>query len=231
MIQGTLKGIKGRLVTFEVDSDINIPEIRRKEPNGQILANIDFVDKDMITVDQRRKTFALIGDIAEYTGYSVDEMYEKMKFYYMAYSGCDVFSLATNAVTKKFASQFIEFIIEWCFQMEIPFKYREYHLAADISRTLFIYLKYGYCFCCGKPNSDIAHVETVGMGNNRHSIDHRKHHFMRLCRTCHTKQHAMGINSFMKLYHLAPIAIDDETAISMGLMTQKQLDELNNKGE
>lgn len=226
---GMLVGVKDRCMTFHVDDDINIPALSRNAGEGKILANISFQDKNMITDDQRKKAFALINDIAEYTGYPPDVMYQKMKFYYMAATGCDVFSLSRNGVTKAFASRFIEFCIEWCFQMEIPFKYREYHLAADESRTLFIYLKYRMCFVCGKPHADIAHVETVGIGNNRHRIDHRSHHFMALCREHHEEQHKIGIKSFMDKYHLVPIKLNDETIVSLKIMTINQLHQFDGK--
>lgn len=225
-----LKAVKGKLMTFETEEVINTLALSKNAVNGEIIADIVFLDKDMITDDQRKKVFALIGDISDHTGYPVDVMYEKMKFYYMAYSGCDTFSLARNAVTKEFASRFIEFCIEWCFQMEIPFKYREYHLTADVSRTLFLYLKYGYCFVCGEPHADIAHFEEVGMGRNRKKIDHRKHHLMRLCRIHHIEQHTIGLETFMERYHLAPVRVNEETILELGLMTKKQLKELNEGG-
>lgn len=228
---GSLKQAKDKLLTFELDSNINLPAVSRMADKGKITANISFQDKRMITDDQRKKAFALINDIAEYTGYPPDVMYQKMKFYYMAASGCDVFSLSRNGVTRTFASRFIEFCIEWCFQMEIPFKYREYHLAADESRTLFIYLKYRMCFVCGRPHADIAHVETVGIGNNRHHIDHRSHHFMALCREHHTEQHKIGIKSFLEKYHLAPIKLNDETIVSLKIMTEQQIREFDRKAE
>jgi len=36
----------------------------------------------------------------------------------------------------------------------------------------------------------------------------------------------MGINSFMKLYHLAPIALNDETIVSLGIMSKSQLEKM-----
>lgn len=207
---GNLKAVKGRLVTFELLDDLDIAEVKRNAGNEQITANIEFHNKDMITDDQRKKIFALVNDICEYTGYVNDEMYIKMKFYYMAYSGCDVFSISRNGVTKEFASRFIEFIIEWCFQMDIPFLNREYHLSSDESRTLFIYLKYRSCFVCGRQHSDVAHVEAVGMGRNRKTIDHSKHHFMCLCRQHHQEQHQIGIETFLKKHHLATIKLNKQ---------------------
>lgn len=217
---GNLKAVKGRLVTFELLDDLDIAEVKRNAGNERITANIEFYNKDMITDDQRKKIFALVNDICEYTGYVNDEMYVKMKFYYMAYSGCDVFSISRNGVTKEFASRFIEFIIEWCFQMDIPFLNREYQLSSDESRTLFIYLKYRSCFVCGRQHSDVAHVNAVGMGRNRKTIDHSKHHFMCLCRQHHQEQHQIGIETFLKKHHLATIKLNEQ-----------QIKELKNGGK
>ena len=208
--QGSLKGVKGRLVTFELSDELDIAKVSKGSNNGNIVANIAFENKDMLSDDQRKKIFALINDICEHTGYMNEEMYQKMKFYFMAYSGCDTFSIARNKVTKDFASRFIEFIIEWCFQMEIPFMNRDYHLSSNESRTLFIYLKYRSCFVCGKQHSDVAHVQTVGAGRNRRKIDHSKHEFMCLCREHHNEQHTIGIDTFIRKYHLGVIKLNTE---------------------
>lgn len=208
--QGSLKGVKGRLVTFELSDELDIAKVSKGSNNGNIVANIAFENKDMLSDDQRKKIFALINDICEHTGYMNEEMYQKMKFYFMAYSGCDTFSIARNKVTKEFASRFIEFIIEWCFQMEIPFMNRDYHLSSNESRTLFIYLKYRSCFVCGKQHSDVAHVQAVGSGRNRRKIDHSKHEFMCLCREHHNEQHTIGIDTFIRKHHLGVIKLNAE---------------------
>ncbi|TWW13143.1 hypothetical protein LABALGNA3A7_09490 [Dellaglioa algida] len=226
-LNGQLVKVNKRLIMFELDRDVSNYELKRYLVDGKINADIFLIDKNMITSDQRKKVFALMGDIAGYTGYSVQETYEMMKVNYMTFSGCQQFSLKTNHVSRVFASKFIEFCIEWCFQNEIPFKYREYHLSADESRTLFIYTKYRMCWVCGKPHSDIAHVESVGAGSDRKSIDHRNHHFMCLCREHHVEQHTVGIKTFMKNHHLIPIKISNETLIDLGLMTAKQIREID----
>lgn len=210
---GTLNAVNGRLVTFELSSDLDIAEVKRNASNGLIMANIEFENKNMITNDQRKKIFALINDICEYTGYINDEMYIKMKFYYMAYSGCDTFSISHNGVSKDFASRFIEFIIEWCFQMGVPFLNREYQLSSDINRTLFIYLKYRSCFVCGKPHSDVHHVNgsTIGMGNNRKKVNHVGRFVVCLCREHHKVIHSLGERAFFKKHHLAPVKLNEET--------------------
>ena len=207
---GKFISVNGSSVTFELDEPFDITTARRKAGEGIIKAFIEVQDNDMISDDQRKKIFALINDICDHTGYLFDEMDQKMRYYFMAETGCDVFSLARNQVTKEFASLYIEYIIEWCFKTGIPFKYRDYHMAADITRTLFIYLKYRQCFVCGKQHADVAHVEAVGAGRNRKKIDHSQHHFMALCREHHTEQHTIGIDTFMKKYALVPIKLTPE---------------------
>lgn len=217
--QGSLKGVKGRLVTFELSDELDIVKVSKGSNNGNIVANIAFENKDMLSDDQRKKIFALINDICEHTGYMNEEMYQKMKFYFMAYSGCDTFSIARNKVTKDFASRFIEFIIEWCFQMEIPFINRDYHLSSDESRTLFIYLKYRSCFVCGKQHSDVHHVNgsTIGMGGNRKKVQHVGRYVMCLCREHHTQYHVEGESKFLSKHHLIPIKLTDELVKSLKL--------------
>lgn len=216
---GTLKSIKGRLVEFELSSDLDIEKVERNAVGRLIQANIGFQNKNMITDDQRKKIFALINDICEHTGYMNDEMYIKMKFYYMAYSGCDVFSISRNGVPKEFASRFIEFIIEWCFQMGVPFMNRDYHLSSDENRTLFIYLKYRSCFVCGKQHSDVHHVNgsTIGMGGNRKKVQHIGRYVMCLCREHHTQYHVEGESKFLSKHHLIPIKLTDELVKSLKL--------------
>lgn len=223
--QGKLKSYGPNHMTIDIPEGFDIAEIRRKTLDGMLA--VDFYEKAKITAEQRKLIFALLGDIADHTGYTDEEMHVKMKYYYMAAIGCEAFSLARNKVSKEFASQYIEFIIEWCLWNDVPFEYREYHLSADINRTLFIYMKYRSCFVCGQKNSQVAHVEAIGSGRNRNKIDHRKHHFMCLCDKHHREQHTIGIDTFMKKHLMAPVKLDEATILSLKLMSRKQLNDLN----
>ena len=67
------------------------------------------------------------------------------------------------------------------------------------------------CVICGKPNSDLAHLEAVGRGMNRNKMNHYDKHVLALCRKHHTMQHQMGIESFNNYYQLQNswIKVDD----------------------
>ena len=83
------------------------------------------------------------------------------------------FSLAFNAISQYDAGEFIEFILEWCFKNEVPFRHQKYFVGKEHTRMLFLYLKHRKCFISGD-RGDVAHYDPVGMGQNREKIDHSK---------------------------------------------------------
>nr|DAP80847.1 MAG TPA: Putative HNHc nuclease [Caudoviricetes sp.] len=44
----------------------------------------------------------------------------------------ETFSLAYNQISIYDAGQFIEYIIEWCFQHEVPFRHQQYFVGSEI---------------------------------------------------------------------------------------------------
>ena len=67
--------------------------------------------------------------------------------------------------------------------------------------------------------TDVHHLNgsTVGMGRNRKTIDHTKHHVMALCRGCHQEQHTSGIDTFMSRHHIVPIQLTEESVKLLNL--------------
>lgn len=229
--QGKIKKVTGDEITLKLDREFDTDEVQRLTISGTPQVEINIVDQRNITSDQSGMIYGLFGDIADYTGYPTEFVKSWLKTAFAGFKGIEDFSLARDSMSQVLAGDFIEFILEFCLENGIPFKYQQYYLAADISRVLFLYLKYRMCFVCGKPHADIAHYETVGIGNNRHNIDHRKHRFMALCREHHTEQHKIGVDSFMNKYHLVPIKLNDETIVSLKIMTEQQIEEFNRKAE
>lgn len=227
--QGKIIKATGDEVMFKLDREFDAEEARRLTIKGAPEFNVSIVDQRNITSDQSGMIYGLFADIADYTGYPTDFVKAWLKTAFAGFKGIEDFSLARDALSQVVAGDFIEFILEFCLENGIPFKYQQFYLAADISRVLFLYLKYRMCFVCGKPHADIAHYETVGMGNNRKHIDHRKHRFMALCREHHIEQHKIGLKSFMAKYHFVPIKLNDQTIVSLKIMTASQLQQFDRK--
>lgn len=208
--EGRIIKVQGDEVTFKLDRDFDIAEAKRLSIEENPRSIIRVIDERNITKAQNGMIHGLFNDISLYTGYPQEWVKELLKAMFAGEKGIETFSLKNYKISQVFAGEFIEYILEFCFENEIPFKYQQFHLASDITRVLFLYLKHRACFVCGKPHADMAHYEAVGMGRNRKKIDHSKHRFMTLCREHHQEQHNIGLTEFMQKYVLVPIKLTPE---------------------
>lgn len=213
---GKIIKLSGREITLSLDDDFDIIMAKRLS-DGQMNVIGEVLDKRSITRPQQKLINALFMDAAEYTGDPFGWWENLFKTMFASEVGEERISIAANAMTQVKAGKFIEFILDFMLAEKIPFRFQEYHLAGDISRILFLYIKYRVCFCCGEEKGDYAHYETVGMGRNRKEIDHSKNRFMCLCRKHHNEQHNIGIETFMKKWHIAPIKLKPEQIEEFGI--------------
>lgn len=163
---------------------------------------LEIDDNRRLTPDQRKKVYALFKDISLWSGHFTEEIKDLMKTEYIATNGKDYFSLSDMDMTT--ASEFIEFVLEFCFQYDIPFKTKTADLLKDLERWTYMCLKYLKCSVCGL-KGEIHHTDTIGMGNNRKTLDDSNKKKLCLCRKCHTLAHAMSLDKFINKYHIKPI--------------------------
>lgn len=215
--EGHLLRVQGNEVTFKLDRDFDIAEAKRLAIDEEPRSIIKVVDERSMTIAQNGMIHGLFEDISFYTGYEPPYVKDIMKARFSVVKDIEGFSMGGYGISQVFAGEFIEHILEFCFANEIPFKYQEFHLASDITRVLFLYLKHRACFVCGEHNAQRAHYEAVGMGRNRNKIDHSKHRFMTLCDKHHKEQHNIGIKAFMKKYVLVPIKLTPDQVKEFGL--------------
>lgn len=177
-------------------------ELLKYFTDGYAIGWLQIDDNRLITADQRKKLYALFKDIALHTGHFAEEVKDILKTEYIATNDKDYFSLSNADQTT--ASDFIDFIIEFCFKFNIPFKTKTADLLKDLERWSYVCLKYRKCCICGK-NGEIHHVDTIGMGNDRKTLDDSDKRKLCLCRTCHTTSHTMSLNKFLDRYKVRPI--------------------------
>ena len=217
--EGKIIRVHGDEVTFKLDRDFDLAEAHRLSLSGFPRAIISQVDDRAVTKAQFGMIYGLFNDIALYTGYPPEYTKELMKAMFSAYKGIEDFSMEGYGISQVFAGEFIEYIIEFCFEQEIPFKYQKFHLSSDITRVLFIYLKYKSCFVCGKENSDVHHLNgsTVGMGNDREKVSHVGRRVVCLCREDHGKIHQGGELAFFRKHHIVPIKLTEKEVRLLGI--------------
>ncbi|APX73382.1 hypothetical protein BTM29_09085 [Companilactobacillus allii] len=201
-----LHEIVGNKIIAVLNDDVDILKLQKLANNKQPTIEIGFSDSRSISTDQRKKIYALIGEISEWSGYMIDkEAPGIMKWQYLTETGKKIFSLSNCTMTQ--ANSYLSWLLDFCFDNDVPFKTKTWDMLPNDYAMQYRCLKHRRCCICGR-NADIAHVETVGMGRNRREIDHSRFYFMALCRTHHTEQHKIGIMTFLERYHIKPVKLD-----------------------
>ncbi len=169
-------------------------------------AEIRFDDGRHISVEQRKKAYATIRDIADWTGYLPEEMKEILKYQHMIKTGDEYFSLSNCSMDT--AREFINTILEFAIEQGIPLSEEAINRTDDIGRYLYFCLMHKKCAICGK-NGEIHHVDAIGMGNDRRKVDDSNYRKICLCRMHHTIAHQMGSIRFQKMYKVYGIVVKD----------------------
>lgn len=176
--------------------------------NGKIInSEIRIDDNRHITSEQRRKIYATIKDISDFTGNVPEYLKEFLKFTYCSESGEDYFSLSNCSITT--ARLFINHIMDFILEHNIPLSEEGLKRTDDIDHYLWSCIKFKKCCICGQ-KSDVHHVNAIGRGINRNTYDDSKHLKMALCRTHHTEAHKIGREPFAKKYHVYGIIYNED---------------------
>lgn len=173
------------------------------------LANGDLLIDDCLVISrqQQKKIYAMIGDISDYTGHHVDFLKDYLKSEYLAEFGGKWFSLACVDMTT--ASRFIEFILNFCFEWQVPFQQKTVDLAREINNYLYLCLMHRKCAVCGC-YADIHHHENlVGMGMDRAKHNHEDSRYIALCRVHHNECHSIGHKTFEAKYKITAIKLNE----------------------
>ena len=175
------------------------------------------------TLEQIRKAWALMGEIAEYQGQGKDDVYREQStafsLKHLEILQGELFHLSTATVST--ARAFINLLIEIILEYGIPTKEPLYGLCDDIERYVYACLMNKKCAVCGK-KTELHHYDHVGMGRNRREIDHIGMRAYPLCREHHEEIHMIGERAFDEKYHLVPIAIDQKIAKKYNLKGAEQ---------
>ena len=180
-----------------------------------MLGEIRIDDGRRISSDQRKKIYALIKDIGNHTGHHPEYLKEHLKYEFMSKEDREYFSLSNVDMTT--ARYFIESILEFCFEWEVPFATKTHELAKEVGNYLFLCLLHRKCAICGKKYAHIHHVDTVGSGRNRNKVDHTQLRLIALCGEHHQETHAIGWETFNERYKVTGIKVNEQTVQRLGI--------------
>ena len=219
-MRAEIVGRKGNEITLKLFDELTDEEVSRYKIGERLFAVVELFDPDSITNEQRRHIYALLGDFSDYTGYTLESAESLFKVKFMHHEFLDELpSLGTNNMTKTMAGKFIEYIVIWFIQNEIPFRKDQIYLPTESSKYIYWATVTRHCTVCGKPHADIHHATNlVGRGGNRRKHDHWNSTFLALCREHHNTVHAMGLTEFMKKYVVKPIKLSRKELKELGVM-------------
>ena len=205
ILDGKIADYSNGIITAKADFN-NTERFCRISP-GECL--IVLKDSRTITAEQRKKAYALLGEIADYMG----EMPEytkrlfKLKFIHDELKGIadDVFSLSNCDVT--IAHDFITYLIDFIIAHEIPTKVPLAELCEDVEKFVYSCAMKKICCVCGK-KAELHHYDAIGSRYDRDKPVHEGLRALPLCREHHIRAHGISKETFLEEYHLQPITID-----------------------
>ena len=185
---------------------------------------VQMVDSRPLSDKQRKMCYALLGEIAEYTGMGKDPTKEWMKLKFMSedleQTADQIFSLSNAPMSLVCAFQrfLVRFVLDW----DIPCRFSLLEYADDVADYIYHCLVTKKCCICGMP-TDLHHIDRVGMGRDRTDIIHEGMEALPLCREHHTEAHTMPDSEFFDKYHIPGGIVLDKTLCRIyGLKRKKE---------
>lgn len=208
---------------YDYKGAVAVKTVRPPAPNLSDDVTIVWQDSRTISPEQRRKAWALIGEIAAFAGYvgagDKEQLNADMKRQFLIKHVDELtaeaikrFSLSDIDMTT--ARLYITFLVDFCIEHGVPTKLPLWEMADDIEQYVYKCSVLKLCAVCRK-HAGIHHVDTVGMGRNRDTIDHIGMMHLPLCWGVgghHQEVEQIGNRAFLEKYHLVPIPIDERIA-------------------
>lgn len=170
-------------------------------------------DARTLSPEQRKKAYALMGEIAVWSGYTLSQikMVMKRRFVNETLEALkkELFSLSDCDMTT--AREYITFLIDFVLEFDVPVSVPLSTLCDDIAKYVYACLMHKKCAVCGK-RAELHHVDRVGMGRDRRTINHLGLRALPLCREHHMLIDTISDEEFMTIYHLEAVAIDEKIA-------------------
>ena len=195
-----------------------LPDLDRALLRQYSKVEVILPDGRRISPEQRRKVYALLGEIAEYVDgiRNADTIEEqkrllKMEFMVKRMESAERRMFSLSDCDMSTAREFITYLIDFIIANDIPTKVPLIEQCEDVSRYIYSCLVNKKCCICGKP-ADLHHVQSVGSQGYRDKINHIGLEALPLCREHHISLHSMGNKEFIEKWHLEPVRIDAKIA-------------------
>jgi len=198
-------------------------EVARYFTDGYAIGWLEIDDKRLLSIEQRKKWFALVGDFSNFTGYPPD--YSHILFKTMYEILHDKENISMSNVDMTTAKEMIDMLLSWVFENGIPVTHSTGSLFKSDINWYYHLAHEKYCFICGGQHEKAArhthHVDKIKMGHNRNKVIHIGRRIMILCGPHHDEYHNSGHTKFLDKYHIEMIVLTEELAKKLKLDLKK----------
>jgi hypothetical protein len=203
---GKILNVDNDIITIQVCADAQGWCLEHGAKTCEVIID----DGRSITADQRRKIYATMRDIAEWSGDMPDSVKAFFKWQFCGDNEHEDFSLSD--VDRETASEFLTYLIDFCIQNGVPCSDPLWDRCEDIERYMYACVMTRTCCITGKKNAHIHHAFTrVGMGRNRDEICHVGMTVVPLSADLHTMIHYTGGEAeFYEKHHIVPIPLTEK---------------------
>ena len=179
-------------------------------------ARVLWQDREEISGEQRRKIFAIVAEIANWSAHDPEYVRKNLTADFLKANmeklWLSILSLASGGnCDKGTASLFITFLVDFCLENDVPTSRPLQEYADDLERYTYSALLHKRCLICGK-KADLHHADQVGLGYNRNTKPQLGALVMPLCREHHTEWHTIGRTAFEERYHAKPVPLTKQVA-------------------
>ena len=194
-----------------------LPDLDRALLRQYSKVEVILPDGRKISCTQRRKVYALLGEIAEYVDgiRNADTIEEqkrllKMEFMLKRMESAERRMFSLSDCDMSTAREFITYLIDFIIANDIPTRVPLIDNCDDIAAYMYACTMHRKCAVCGKA-ADIHHCEgsRIGAGVDRTKVHQLGREVLPLCRVHHTECHG-GEAEFISKYHLEPVKLDEQ---------------------
>lgn len=194
-----------------------LPDLDRALLRQYSKVEVILPDGRKISCTQRRKVYALLGEIAEYVDgiRNADTIEEqkrllKMEFMLKRMESAERRMFSLSDCDMSTAREFITYLIDFIIANDIPTRVPLIDNCDDIAAYMYACAMHRKCAVCGKA-ADIHHCEgsRIGVGVDRTKVHQLGREVLPLCRVHHTELHAMPESEFIAKYHLQKVKLDE----------------------
>lgn len=183
------------------------------------------IDSRPLSDKQRKACYALLGEIADYSGMSKEHTKDLLKIKFLAdeleETADKIFSLSRAPMSLVCAFQ--RFLVRFILDYDIPCNFPLLNFVDDIPDYIYSCLITKKCCVCGA-SADLHHTDAVGMGRDRTEIIHEGMRALPLCRAHHTEAHTIGQDNFNAKWHLTGGIVLDKTLCRIWKLKAKRGD-------